>query len=106
MRISDWSSDVCSSDLYGFLQLFEVEFTVNEQPDNKSRHHRQRSAFGGDNHTAKDAAQNDDGQQEGPQRLTCGMRHAPYRERLVARQRSEEHTSELQSLMRLSYAVF
>src|SRR3546814_1611580 len=67
---------------YGFLQLFEVEFTVNEQPDNKSRHHRQRSAFGGGNHTAKDAAQNDDGQQEGPQRL-----------------RSEEHTSELQSLM-------
>src|SRR3546814_3413207 len=26
--------------------------------------------------------------------------------RIVARQRSEEHTSELQSLMRISYAVF
>src|SRR3546814_7183755 len=29
-----------------------------------------------------------------------------YRQRLVRRLRSEEHTSELQSLMRISYAVF
>src|SRR3546814_18300657 len=29
-----------------------------------------------------------------------------YRRRLPRRQRSEEHTSELQSLMRISYAVF
>src|SRR3546814_5542068 len=37
-----------------------------------------------------------------PQRLAAGMR-----ERLqVDRKRSEEHTSELQSLMRISYAVF
>src|SRR3546814_5472533 len=35
--------------------------------------------------------------------LACGTRH----ERVVrASSRSEEHTSELQSLMRLSYAVF
>src|SRR3546814_6841939 len=30
----------------------------------------------------------------------------PWRFRLVCRSRSEEHTSELQSLMRISYAVF
>src|SRR3546814_9007476 len=40
-------------------------------------------------------------------------RHAPHRERLESAEnldpgpvRSEEHTSELQSLMRISYAVF
>src|SRR3546814_1933060 len=36
-------------------------------------------------------------------------RHGPYPARLVRRRnraRSEEHTSELQSLMRISYAVF
>src|SRR3546814_17397632 len=34
-------------------------------------------------------------------RAACGGRHGP-----VLRRRSEEHTSELQSLMRISYAVF
>src|SRR3546814_9726238 len=34
----------------------------------------------------------------------CGMSLAPYL--LYAGARSEEHTSELQSLMRISYAVF
>src|SRR3546814_2974818 len=33
-------------------------------------------------------------------------RRAPDPLRTIARQRSEEHTSELQSLMRISYAVF
>src|SRR3546814_3767737 len=32
--------------------------------------------------------------------------HAPGHERNQAQHRSEEHTSELQSLMRISYAVF
>src|SRR3546814_3627284 len=31
---------------------------------------------------------------------------SPLRENLIIRRRSEEHTSELQSLMRISYAVF
>src|SRR3546814_6316386 len=33
-------------------------------------------------------------------------RQSPRRARAIARARSEEHTSELQSLMRISYAVF
>src|SRR3546814_4718725 len=33
-------------------------------------------------------------------------RRQPHRNRVVWRGRSEEHTSELQSLMRISYAVF
>src|SRR3546814_10180829 len=36
----------------------------------------------------------------------CIRRGAPALIRLRLRQRSEEHTSELQSLMRISYAVF
>src|SRR3546814_3064661 len=38
------------------------------------------------------------------ERLCSGMR--PVGEQLLGRRRSEEHTSELQSLMRISYAVF
>src|SRR3546814_1920417 len=38
--------------------------------------------------------------------IDLGARLAPLRERGVMIVRSEEHTSELQSLMRISYAVF
>src|SRR3546814_10299018 len=53
---------------------------------------------------------------DGPLRPARGIRrcgHLPrqhtrrlYHRRQIARRRSEEHTSELQSLMRISYAVF
>src|SRR3546814_3647940 len=36
----------------------------------------------------------------------CGWTHHPQEACLVAMTKSEEHTSELQSLMRISYAVF
>src|SRR3546814_1789134 len=39
-------------------------------------------------------------------RLACAQRVHPPRGSGVPRVRSEEHTSELQSLMRISYAVF
>src|SRR3546814_4065035 len=39
-------------------------------------------------------------------RPSARLRLVEGRPRLLARQRSEEHTSELQSLMRISYAVF
>src|SRR3546814_1894477 len=47
------------------------------------------------------------GEGDGPW-LSRSRKHGVERERLVRRQldRSEEHTSELQSLMRISYAVF
>src|SRR3546814_5083203 len=92
MRISDWSSDVCSSDLLGFGGVL---------------HGRARRTI----------------------RIRCGHRtldvviplvvngdiaaHMPIGDRPVGfgtelgiEHRSEEHTSELQSLMRISYAVF
>src|SRR3546814_10228081 len=96
MRISDWSSDVCSSDLikagvtsWGralLAQLTDVEdihvgiilILARHRPDEgigfRARAHMDRP--GRRNH------------------------------RFLILHRSEEHTSELQSLMRISYAVF
>src|SRR3546814_3050781 len=101
MRISDWSSDVCSSDLRSpksdakatldkitgapaernrsasSLQLASTEELVRGSVCSAStalwRSTRMRAVLGGDK---------------------------------VIMMRSEEHTSELQSLMRISYAVF
>src|SRR3546814_980681 len=79
MRISDWSSDVCSSDLRAPALLVQtLDFVPTET-------HR----------TGGDRLQSDQG--------ACQRRLARPR---LADHRSEEHTSELQSLMRISYAVF
>src|SRR3546814_7722033 len=91
MLISDWISDVCSSDLRAHRYLGALGCLVRragalgidvlEHPVIAHERHR-------------------------------GRRHAAVLRRPVAifdhppRQRSEEHTSELQSLMRISYAVF
>src|SRR3546814_6122781 len=101
MRISDWSSDVCSSDL------------ERKQRSATARRGRQAArricaaAEGPDPHSASL-----------PRRLCAESRlRARLADRLrpqgrdrqfdsLLRLRSEEHTSELQSLMRISYAVF
>src|SRR3546814_3331208 len=89
MRISDWSSDVCSSDLgveHAFLHRFRDrrmrEDSVHQILFGRLEIHRDDEAldqfgdFRADHVGAEEFA------------------------------RSEEHTSELQSLMRISYAVF
>src|SRR3546814_4933626 len=90
VRISDWSSDVCSSDLF-------------RKQASKARACRRRSK------PRKNRA-----------RQVCSTRLVRFgitasigfasalksRPRLASCLRSEEHTSELQSLMRISYAVF
>src|SRR3546814_5767425 len=110
MRISDWSSDVCSSDLQG-----------REECGKGAQGGRQRRAI----ITGKSR---EGGPEEGPSLGTStrvvARRHyarnyfqpsGSGRNRLRCnelgclrgrRSRSEEHTSELQSLMRNSYAVF
>src|SRR3546814_2977697 len=97
MRISDWSSDVCSSDLqiaglrvacirYGQFAPFLLVDGAKPEPlalgveNAKRRRFAARQSF-------------------------HGMRDMTLSAFLDAR-RSEEHTSELQSLMRTSYAVF
>src|SRR3546814_1080892 len=78
MRISDWSSDVCSSDLprahiyhYANYEIAALRRLTAE-------------------HRVGEAA----------------MDQLQRERRFVDLFRSEEHTSELQSLMRISYAVF
>src|SRR3546814_1337258 len=120
MRISDWSSDVCSSDLVGNRPPYRARIGVVIKSE-------------GGNQRIEDAA--------------IGLRQYPLAQLLfhhvalgvearlvdhqiaqpfaldpqhglelvrgcgdiivgIVEQRSEEHTSELQSLMRISYAVF
>src|SRR3546814_8696695 len=105
MRISDWSSDVCSSDL---LERVEQASGPDRELDQDVWHHLGQ------------CAKQEDG--------TCADYKAPALSATVdavlalieralgpewiaeiqvrADGRSEEHTSELQSLMRISYAVF
>src|SRR3546814_4268431 len=100
MRISDWSSDVCSSDLRDLVSAWPV-FQPLLTPDG-GIHVRQR--------LVPDQAVN------AVSRAEAGRLFAVYVEPPDqvggdadierAGARSEEHTSELQSLMRISYAVF
>src|SRR3546814_6351688 len=120
MRISDWSSDVCSSDLckslwrrqgqlrqltrlnaHGALLRQSVQFpdicqALSLLPGNPLGRQTMRSGnilewpFIIGDIVKKEPC------------LHCGMKGV----RVQGRLRSEEHTSELQSLMRISYAVF
>src|SRR3546814_4924227 len=81
MRISDWSSDVCSSDLETPRSISICSGAIGASSD-RTRSCRIRGSG--------------------------RRRPAPDHHRFAdaAALRSEEHTSELQSLMRISYAVF
>src|SRR3546814_8366561 len=102
MRISDWSSDVCSSDRGSRSKCSWYTWV---DADAAWKTPRQRGAVlrrffpvgGGQRHPAHRSRTD-----------RAGLRqHAVERSvRSVPRGRSEEHTSELQSLMRISYAVF
>src|SRR3546814_2710415 len=110
MRISDWSSDVCSSDLPTLDALW---------PGMRALHGREQQPGGrrGQQFPALQLRKRPD---DGDRRRAVGwigqifvkrpLPHRtgqvrPCREEIPAK-RSEEHTSELQSLMRISYAVF
>src|SRR3546814_3423444 len=95
MRISDWSSDVCSSDL--------ADLDIREEFFHRSR------TFTFQNGELVAARQKRGGELQSPLfAARCGGAQ-PSRQRGYVgthKARSEEHTSELQSLMRISYAVF
>src|SRR3546814_6594273 len=131
MRISDWSSDVCSSDLYPnqvnnvlcFPYIFRGALDVGateineamklacvraiarlaqmESSDLGSAYGGEVTSFGADYIIPRPFD---------PRLLTvlapCVAEAAMESGVAVRPLRSEEHTSELQSLMRLSYAVF
>src|SRR3546814_2858165 len=96
MRISDWSSDVCSSDL--------ASFRAGLRP--VSVPHRSCAAC----HVIKQALQTRQANFGAILDPSIGgfQPNRPAQHFFVSQQahRSEEHTSELQSLMRISYAVF
>src|SRR3546814_9477611 len=107
MRISDWSSDVCSSDLVKVgLHLARhrlVEIDTGAVLDLLPRHlHRELPSFGIRAPEAGWRQQHFAAGQPG-----TGVDDQPaHRPGLVVDQKSAEQTSELQSLMRISYAVF
>src|SRR3546814_6813635 len=92
MRISDWSSDVCSSDLTERRQAFE-------NLANRVKLDALKGVVTTMIQTEKYGT---------PLASALRVLSAEFRnERMMrAEERSEEHTSELQSLMRISYAVF
>src|SRR3546814_6597866 len=94
MRISDWSSDVCSSDLlWGGSSHCLKGMSTHMRYNIVGPDHR-----GGAGHCELSIRVHES-------RRTTGCEQHRHRE-FMAEERSEEHTSELQSLMRISYAVF
>src|SRR3546814_7983843 len=90
MRISDWSSDVCSSD----LDLFDA--LVGTDPADDANARRWRSLLSEAQVVLHNHPWNARREQSG----------LPPVNSLWFWGGSEEHTSELQSLMRISYAGF
>src|SRR3546814_9675153 len=102
MRISDWSSDVCSSDLGAELRDRHGEEILGVARI-KPRHGNPSGLRQRHRRCGRDRRR--DGEPALMPYLVPGLED-PERAGLVPAQRSEEHTSELQSLMRISYAVF
>src|SRR3546814_5475203 len=103
MRISDWSSDVCSSDLAEQLRVHRVTphqkawppAGVGECADDPAAEEAGAAGHGGDGRRDR-----------GKGHPTLAASRVWWSAVGASVGRSEEHTSELQSLMRISYAVF
>src|SRR3546814_9687113 len=109
MRISDWSSDVCSSDLAAHRRRL-VDRLACLQPRLRAGGHPPEIA-----EPARPAGGGARLRPRAAQGLWPARQHRARRSEAPLlgrrglddhRRRSEEHTSELQSLMRISYAVF
>src|SRR3546814_10038217 len=117
MRISDWSSDVCSSDLFGdrfgVAWICRHHISNSTDPvdalaaigllrgDGESEFFLERPGKGAAHRVCLPAGSRADLVDGGSLRALQHLDHGSAR-----RARSEEHTSELQSLMRITYAVF
>src|SRR3546814_1500627 len=110
MRISDRSSDVCSSDLREDLHLRPLRLAGQQEDVRQAGvDHRPRGPHD-ELDLCRRAWRGADRDEAGADERRGAAAHGPYlcpEIRLHQEQRrSEEHTSELQSLMRISYAVF
>src|SRR3546814_1632092 len=100
MRISDWSSDVCSSDLrVSKLESRTITDWMNKLASSPAR---LRTAKGADQNYREMV----DSEEARRRRRSSTNRILTILKAALNVARSEEHTSELQSLMRISYAVF
>src|SRR3546814_5137039 len=126
MRVSDWSSDVCSSDLAleelvgleGGLHPLVVEDVAGKQRELELLDDLVHALGAVGELPVRGHGVDAEGVHHlhhvGARRRVGGVAALPgvaavEKQRLVralAAHRSEEHTSELQSLMRISYAVF
>src|SRR3546814_9417829 len=110
MRISDWSSDVCSSDLARRRLAVEQELEgrrLTREQVVGVRHGHEFDALAGRLEQRRRRLADGDEDFVAVVRFG-GPDVARPRGQAVGQigRRSEEHTSELQSLMRISYAVF
>src|SRR3546814_3455280 len=104
MRISDWSSDVCSSDLFG-----GIVYDPSNYAQNVLTAARSLQAVNNQIRQIENQAQSLINQAKNLTSLPVSTLSTLQQQVQQTRQllgRSEEHTSELQSLMRISYAVF
>src|SRR3546814_4339339 len=100
MRISDWSSDVCSSDLLALCGEFsQALLEPTEGTKIIASSHRDI----GTKTQRTQLERRTDFLFEKSRDTVCAGTEIPCQSQVA---RSEEHTSELQSLMRISYAVF
>src|SRR3546814_4495832 len=101
MRISDWSSDVCSSDLFAYMDATREYIEAHGKP--VAFYSDKHSVFRNNTASAKGDGMTHFGRALEALAIEIICAHSPQAK---GRVRSEEHTSELQSLMRISYAVF
>src|SRR3546814_5449969 len=101
MRISYWSSDVCSSGLKGHLRAWRKFARRGEPLVERFEGPGAALALQCVGKCESGFARSDFLTHDGVKIGTDAIGAA-----LIDRVRSEEHTSELQSLMRISYAVF
>src|SRR3546814_4719724 len=95
MRISDWSSDVCSSDLLRqHARRHRADMAAGLHPFDHQRIDTRTNKLFGERQRRREA---DDIRARSLDRLEAAFGRQTAR--------SEEHTSDLQSLMRISYAV-
>src|SRR3546814_9941122 len=109
MRISDWSSDVCSSDLRPEIKLAPRQiFTRSRTRADVARIielYRRQGRFAAT--VEPQLVQLDQNRVDVVFEINEGPKSKVRAINIIGNEvRSEEHTSELQSIMRISYAVF
>src|SRR3546814_6179134 len=116
MRISDWSSDVCSSDLPAVAAVAVLQPDRRRHLEEFDQLPLQPAEVDSPGYLVAGGGRPAQGEEHTPRErgASPGIAAGPGGRRVVRHRRprhsrsarSDEHTSELQSLMRLSYAVF